>query len=149
MCRSNRIIESSSPCFATTITSPWVASSIRPPPLLDQPRELPGTTRRRHGHWHVVSGEELQALGPDRKVVDTAYPTDFDIVASRPTSTSLPPRHSASGLGSLLRRAASALRGLPPRRMSGFGCFLALLRGSGPFVPQSDSQGASRRGELG
>jgi len=36
-----------------------------PSPLLDQPRELPGTTRHCHGHWHVVSGEELQALGPD------------------------------------------------------------------------------------
>jgi len=82
---------SSSPCFATTITSPWVASSICPPPLLDQLRELPGTTRCCHGHWHVVSGEELQALGPDQKIVDTAYPTDFDIITSRPTTTSLPP----------------------------------------------------------
>jgi len=31
-----------------------------------------------HGHWHVVSGDKLQVFRPDRKVVDTAYPIDYD-----------------------------------------------------------------------
>jgi len=45
---------------------------------LAQPRAIPGPPCRRHGHWHVVSGDKLQVFGPDRKVVDTAYPIDYD-----------------------------------------------------------------------
>ena len=100
--------------------------------FLDWPREPPGTfvvVNRCTGT--LVSGEQLQASGRDRKVVDTASTHRLQLVASRP-SHSLP-RHLANGLGSPPRRVAFALRGLPSSEDERLRLLLDVLGVSGPL----------------
>jgi len=123
----------SSPCSATTITSPWVASSIRPPPSWTSQESylVPPVVVMGTGMLSVV--RNCKPLGRTEKSSTLPTPpTLTSSLADRPRLV-CPLDIQPLGWGHCCVEQLLPFGAFPPWRMSGFSCSLALPKVSGPL----------------
>ena len=123
----------SSPCSATTITSPWVASSIRPPPswtsqesYLVPPVVITGT-----GMLLVV--KNCKPLGQTEKLLTLPTPLTLTLSLADQPQLVCPLDIQPLGWSHCCVEQLLPLGAFPPWRMSSFSCSLALPKVLGPL----------------